>query len=103
MEYVQVRQHTLHFMVKRYRAEVVTINQDGTVRVKYVDYGNSEEEHVTNLRKLKPNLRQTPIQVISTTSSNFNTAIKTKHKSMIYMCSYLTAACSYNYCLAADK
>ena len=39
MEYVQVRQHTLHFMVKRYRAEVVTINQDGTVQVKYVDYG----------------------------------------------------------------
>ena len=51
---------------------MLSINQDGTVRVNYVDYGNSEDVHVTMLRKLNQNLRRTPIQVHVTLQYDFN-------------------------------
>ena len=49
--------------LSRYRAEVVTINLDATVLVRYIDYGNTEELHATSLKKLETELILVSIKV----------------------------------------
>ena len=40
------------------------IDLDGKIRVTYVDYGNSDEVQVSEIRKLKPEFANLPLQVM---------------------------------------
>ena len=46
-----------------YRCRVDRLMLDGTVRVTFVDYGNSEEMSVTSTRKLLSKFADHPLQV----------------------------------------
>ena len=47
-----------------YRARVDAIDLDGNIRLTYVDYGNSDELQVSEIRKLKPEFASLPLQVM---------------------------------------
>ena len=49
--------------IHRYRSRVDVVNMDGSVKVTYVDYGNSEELSSTDLRKLDSQFKEIPITV----------------------------------------
>ncbi|XP_039927651.1 tudor domain-containing protein 1 isoform X2 [Hirundo rustica] len=47
-----------------YRAVVQNITSDGSVRVSFVDYGNSEEVPLDNIRQISPSFLKLPFQAI---------------------------------------
>ena len=47
-----------------YRAQIVNLNKNGTVKVYYVDYGNSDVLNITELRKITSTICQLPAQVV---------------------------------------